>query len=75
MQGTHLSYTLPNDAHVQVKVYNAMGGEVATVVDENAVAGQHTVPFNPPSLASGTYYARLMVDGQMAGTTTLMLTK
>ncbi|MDE1798058.1 MAG: T9SS type A sorting domain-containing protein [Candidatus Micrarchaeota archaeon] len=71
-----MSYTLPKDSHVQVKVFDLFGREVATVVSEREAAGKHEIGFKPDnSLAAGTYICRLEVDGQLAGAKTMVLTK
>ena len=44
---------------VLLKVYNALGKEVATLVNEQKPAGNYTVEFNASNLSSGIYYYRL----------------
>ena len=75
-QGTRVSFTLPKDAHIRVKVYNIMGGEVATLADELHMAGKVEVGFQPNgNLPAGVYICRLEVDGQMANTKPILLVK
>ncbi len=53
---TTISYDLPNEAEVVLKVYDMLGREVTTLVDARQGAGHHTVPFSPTAgLASGAY--------------------
>jgi hypothetical protein len=61
---TTISYGIPTDGNVQVKVYNSLGTEVATVFDAHQTAGTHAVVFNASGLASGTYFVSLRHDGQ-----------
>ena len=53
---TTISYDLPNEADVVLKVYDMLGREVTTLVDARQGAGHHTVPFSSTAgLASGAY--------------------
>jgi len=53
---TTISYDLPNEAEVVLKVYDMLGREVTTLVDARQGAGHHAVPFAPTAgLASGAY--------------------
>ncbi len=42
-----------------MSVYNAMGRQVAEIVNESMSAGSHQVTFDGSSLASGVYYYRI----------------
>ena len=53
---TTISYDLPNDANVVLKVYDMLGRAVTTLVDQRQSAGHHLVQFAPTSgLSSGAY--------------------
>jgi hypothetical protein len=52
---TVMRFSLPEDAYVTLKVYNVVGEEVETLVDDWRAAGIHSVIFWPKQLASGTY--------------------
>ncbi len=56
---TTIEYTLPAASHVTVKVYDLIGAEVATLVDETKATGRYTVTFNAGSLPSGIYIYRI----------------
>ena len=63
---TIISFTIPNvtlsgveESRVQLKVYNILGNEVATLVDEYKAAGMHNVQFTMDNLASGIYFYTL----------------
>jgi hypothetical protein len=56
---TQIQYVLPENAPVRLEVYNIMGQRVATLVDANMSAGNHTVTFNASAFASGVYIYRL----------------
>lgn len=56
---TTIRYGLPRESHVTVTVYNALGQEVALLVNGVQGAGYHEERFNGSSLASGVYFYRL----------------
>jgi len=56
---TTISYSIPTNSFVMLKVLNILGQEVATVVNENMVAGKYTATFNSGNLASGVYLYRI----------------
>ena len=56
---TTISLTLPQAAKTSLKVYNALGREVATVFDQQLDAGTHKVLFDASALPSGVYLYRL----------------
>jgi len=61
---TIISYQLPTDGWVTLKVYNILGEEVKTLVDENQNGGFKSVEWNPSTssgqvLSSGVYFYRL----------------
>lgn len=52
---TMISFDLPEAGPVSIKVYNTLGQEVATLVNEVRDAGQHRVSFNANHLSAGVY--------------------
>jgi len=50
-----------------LKVYDLLGREVQTLVDEKEVAGFHTAIFDASRLASGVYLTRMLVQPQNGG--------
>lgn len=56
---TTIMYTLNESTSVRITVYDRLGREVATLVDEVQSAGTHTVVFNASNLPSGTYFYRI----------------
>ena len=59
---TRINYSLPQAGDVQLKVYNMLGREVATLVDGRKASGRHEIEFNARDLASGMYFYRLQAD-------------
>ncbi|MBU0509892.1 T9SS type A sorting domain-containing protein [bacterium] len=56
---TTISFTLSEAVDVELRLYNLMGQEVATLVQGNYEAGAHRVAFNGGELPSGIYFSRL----------------
>lgn len=56
---TIISYQLPANSHVTLKVYDVLGREVETLVDGRQSAGNHAVKFEAKGLPSGVYFYRL----------------
>jgi len=71
---TNIKYSIPADGNVTLKVYDILGKEVTTLVNEYQQAGTFDVVFNGSNLASGVYYYQL-TSGELTSTKKLMLTK
>jgi hypothetical protein len=71
---TAISYQLPAFGNVVLKVYNVLGREVATLVNEKQAAGKYSVTWNAASMPSGVYFYRLQA-GAHSGTKKLVLLK
>jgi hypothetical protein len=56
---TTINFTIPNNEFVILKVYNILGSEVATLVNENLSAGAYRFSFEAQNLASGVYLYEL----------------
>lgn len=56
---TVISFSLKNRGHVNLKVYNSLGKEVATLINEVRNQGMHEVVFNTTGLNSGIYFYKL----------------
>jgi len=56
---TVISYQTPTNAFVVLKVYDVLGREIKTLVDERQGAGNHSATFNAMNLPSGVYFYRL----------------
>ncbi|GBD86987.1 hypothetical protein BMS3Abin03_00912 [bacterium BMS3Abin03] len=63
---TTIAYKIPNENFVTLKIYNSLGEEIITLVNEVKQAGSYTVEFNGSSLPSGVYFYRLIAGNFVA---------
>ena len=56
---TQIDYELPLNGLVTLKVYDVIGREIATLVNEEKTAGKHQVDFSANNLSSGIYFYTL----------------
>ena len=56
---TTISFSIPNEELVSLKVFNSLGEEVADLVNETKPAGNYSVSFNASKLSSGVYFYQL----------------
>jgi photosystem II stability/assembly factor-like uncharacterized protein len=71
---TTIKYQLPMTNFVTLKVYDILGREVETLVNERQSAGTHSVTFNAGGLSSGVYFYRI-IAGSFVQTKKLMVIK
>ncbi len=71
---TQINYAIPVESQVTLTVYDVLGRQVATLINGNVSAGNHTVNFDGSRLASGLYIYRLEVGNQVF-TRKMMLVK
>jgi hypothetical protein len=71
---TKINYSVPKSGLVTLKIYDMIGKEVATLVNENKTAGNYTMVFNGSNLSSGIYFYRLTA-GNFSETKKLMVIK
>ena len=64
---TTVSFTVAEERHVRIAVYNSLGAEVAELVNEVLPAGRYDVAFDASDLPSGTYLYR-MLSGEFVAT-------
>jgi hypothetical protein len=76
---TNISYGLPEDATVVLKVYNVLGQEIRTLVSNQQIAGYHTVTWDGTNdygevVSTGVYIYRIAA-GQYTATKRMILVK
>ena len=71
---TSIRYSIPKRSNVILKVFDILGNEVASLVNEEKDQGIYTVTFNAATLASGIYFYRLQ-SGTFVETKKMLLLK
>ena len=64
---TKIKISLPNSEVVQLKVYDMLGNELTTLLDEYKLAGIYEIYFDAERLTSGIYFYR-MISGNFSAT-------
>ena len=59
---TKIKYFIPALSFVTIKVFDLLGKEVATLVNEEKAAGEYEIEFDGKGLSSGMYYYKLTVN-------------
>ncbi|MFA5832367.1 MAG: T9SS type A sorting domain-containing protein [Bacteroidota bacterium] len=71
---TTIEYNIPVKSSVNISIYNTLGQNVATIVNETKEAGSHSATFNAQSLASGVYFYK-MYSGNFMNVKKMLLMK
>lgn len=71
---TKISWRSPISGHQTLKVFDLLGNEVATLIDEYRPAGDYDVEFNGNNISNGVYYYQLKI-GAFIETKKLILLK
>ncbi|MFZ1518369.1 MAG: T9SS type A sorting domain-containing protein [Ignavibacteriaceae bacterium] len=72
--GTKISWQSPVNSHQLLKVYDILGNEIITLVDEYKSAGKYEIDFNASALPSGIYFYQLQA-GSFVETKKMILMK
>lgn len=60
---TRIDFDIPKKGFVSLRVYDLLGREVQSLVNEEKQAGSYTIDFEATDLTSGVYFYRLEADG------------
>jgi len=60
---TQIDFAIKNNAHVTLTVYNSIGQEVRTLMDQELTTGVYSVSFDGTGLSSGVYFYRIQATG------------
>jgi len=56
---TKIEYAIPKDNFVNIKIYNLLGKEIMSLVDDLKKAGRYEISFDGSNLPSGVYYYKI----------------
>jgi len=71
---TTISYFVPKESFVSIKIYDFLGREVTTLVSEMKSTGSYELAFDASNIPSGTYFYTMTADGY-ASTKKMILLK
>ncbi len=72
---TTIRFAVPQETRVTLTIFNLLGQEVATLLDENRPAGSYAITVDARSFASGMYFYRLVARGGISLTRKMMVLK
>jgi hypothetical protein len=59
---TTITYEVASASRIRLKIFDLLGNEVATLVDQTTQPGSYTTAWDASKLASGIYFSRLTAD-------------
>jgi hypothetical protein len=71
---TNISFDIPSKAFVSLKIFDALGREVAVLASEELPTGSYTLRWNAGNMSSGIFFCRLQA-GRFIKTKRLLLLK
>ena len=72
---TKIRYKIQVASYIELKVFDALGKDVATLVNEMKIAGSYEVEFNASNLPSGVYFYSLIANGKQMSVKRMALVK
>lgn len=61
---TTIRYVLPNESNVNIKIYDMLGKELITFLNERQSAGEYFKEFNASNYSSGIYLCKLTIENR-----------
>ena len=71
--GTVIKYSLSEAGHVELKIYNVLGQQIKTLVNEFKSAGNYQITFNAAGLNSGVYFYQIRTDNKILSKKMILL--
>lgn len=71
---TSIKYSLKDNAHITLKIFNTLGEEIKTLINETKPAGNYQVEFDASELPSGVYIYRMQA-GEFISTKKMLMLK
>ena len=71
---TKIKYSIPQSSNTTIKVFDVLGNEIKTLIDEYKPAGKYEIEFNAANLPSGVYFYQLQA-GEFISTKKMILLK
>jgi hypothetical protein len=71
---TTIKFDIPKESYVKVSVFDILGNEVQTLINENLKAGEYKVTWDASKYSSGIYFYKLQ-SGDFTQTRKMLLVK
>jgi len=71
---TTINYSIPKQSHVTIKIFDVLGNELTTLINEEKFAGNYSVKFNASAFSSGVYFYKIQA-GNFVKTKKMILMK
>lgn len=72
---TKIEYNVSRQSNIQIKVFDILGNEVKSVVNNYLAPGRYSAVFDASNLSSGIYFYTMLSDGQKIDSRKMMLIK
>ncbi len=72
---TVINYAVKENSLINLKLYDALGREIATLVNKNQGAGNYNIKLNASDFSSGFYFYSLFINGDLFATKKMFLLK
>jgi photosystem II stability/assembly factor-like uncharacterized protein len=73
---TTISFSIPHEGYVSLKIYDASGREVSTLINNEVLnSGTYSKSFIANNLASGVYFYSILINGKISLTRKMLLIK
>ena len=72
---TQITYQIPQQSHVILKVFDIRGKEVATLVDQKQSPGVYRISFNARDLPTGVYFYKVIAGQKYTQTKKMLFMK
>lgn len=59
---TEINYSVPKQSNVTIKIFDALGREISTLVNEEKSAGTYKLNYNPVGLSNGIYFYQMKAN-------------
>lgn len=60
---TEIEFLIPQDGRVTISVFNSLGQQLATLMDQDLISGKHQATFNAAELSPGIYFYKIQTKG------------
>jgi len=72
---TTIRFTLDSHSDVNLTVYDVLGKEITTLIQDNIVKGVHEIGFDGSNVSSGIYFCKIRISGNLTKTIKILLMK